>query len=163
VVIKHMVKEAAEAEVQDNVLMGSRKALPRLGQRLGVCLIAVDLNGAFKLGQDGAGQLTVPNGRIKDPGRTARWKVCGGEDAASDEIGKRLGRVCHPVSLGLGNITIPFCEPHRLSHPLAAVLLLFAFIPTFGRVIRPLPTGVRAISFSALERTALTKKRTGCG
>ena len=46
-VVKHMVKEAAEAEIQNRARMGSRNALPRLIQRLWVSLIAVDLNGTF--------------------------------------------------------------------------------------------------------------------
>ena len=46
-VIKDMVKETTEAEVEPCAGMGSRDALPGLGQCLGISLKAVDLNGAL--------------------------------------------------------------------------------------------------------------------
>ncbi len=118
-VIKHMVKKAAETEVQARAGMSSRDALPRLGQCLGVSLKAVDLNGAVKPRQEREEQLAMPNSRVKDAHGAARWQVFGGDDAISDEIGKRPGGVGRPVRFDLANVPIPLREPHRLCHPLA--------------------------------------------
>ena len=116
VVIKHMVKEAAETRVQDSARIGSREALPRLSQRLGARLKAVDLNGDFKLRQEGNEQFTVPNSRIKDPGGTARGKACGGNDATRDKIGKRPGVYVTPSAFA------PATSPYRFVNLTASVI-----------------------------------------